>query len=60
MSRTPIDFDIHMCLLTEAKFVRLYRVSKADFKDLVAKLSPRLRRTHTGRVATRPASSRLS
>jgi DDE superfamily endonuclease len=44
---TPLHFDQHMSRFSDAKFTRLYRLSKQDFSSLVAKLHPTLARSHT-------------
>jgi DDE superfamily endonuclease len=44
---TPLHFDQHVSRFSDAKFTRLYCLSKQDFSSLVAKLHPTLARTHT-------------
>jgi hypothetical protein len=44
---TPLHFDQHTSRFSDAKFNRLYRLSKQDFSSLVAKLHPTVARTHT-------------
>jgi hypothetical protein len=38
LALTPLHFDQHMSRFSDAKFTRLYRLSKQDFSSLVAKL----------------------
>jgi hypothetical protein len=47
LAPTPLHFDQHMSRFSDAKFTRLYRLSKQDFSSLIAKLHPTLARTHT-------------
>jgi DDE superfamily endonuclease len=47
LALTPLHFDQRMSRFSDAKFTRLYRLSKLDFSSLLAKLHPTLARTHT-------------
>jgi hypothetical protein len=47
LALTPLHFYQHMSRFSDAKFTRLYRLSKQNFSSLVAKLHPTLARTHT-------------
>jgi hypothetical protein len=44
---SPLHFDQQRSRFSDAKFTRLYHLSKLDFSSLVAKLHPTLARTHT-------------
>jgi hypothetical protein len=58
LALTPRHFGHHMSRFSDAKFTRLYRLSKLDFSSLISKQNPTLARTHTrpeGSSASVPA-----